>query len=57
MIRLKKIEIHVNEEFTSEKQFEAFKRRATRDICKHLKSKPTVYNTYETRENKLIFNK
>lgn len=57
MIRLKKIEIHVNEEFRNEKELNAFKRDITAAVAKRMKNAPTVYNTFEERENKLLINK
>lgn len=54
MIRLKKIEIHVNEEFESEKELNLFKTKLTSEIASHMTNPPTVYNTFETRENLLI---
>lgn len=54
MIRLKKIEIHVNEEFKSEDELNQFKTKLTQEIAKHMANPPTVYNTFETRENLLI---
>lgn len=57
MIRLKKIEIHVNEEFSNENELDEFKNRVTTDVARYLDNKPTVYSTFETRENQLIINK
>lgn len=54
MIRLKKIEIHVNEEFLHESDLIRFKQEVTAALAKHLVNPPTVYNTFEHRENLLI---
>jgi hypothetical protein len=54
MIRLKKIEIHVNEEFENDKELQKFKDVITKTLAKHLVNPPTVYNSTEIRENLLI---
>lgn len=56
MIRLKKIEIHVNEEFESVEQLSEFKTGVASDVAKRMSNKPTLYNTFETHENKLVIN-
>lgn len=54
MIRLKRIEIHVNEEFQSPEKLNEFKRKLTTAIAAHMSHPPTVYNTFETHENLII---
>lgn len=57
MIRLKKIEIHVNEDFANEQELNDFKSGVAADVANRMKNKQTIYNTFETHENKLITNK
>lgn len=54
MIRLKKIEIHVNEEFLTTDDLTRFKQAVTATLAEHLENPPTVYNSFETHENLLI---
>lgn len=56
MIRLRKIEILINEEFETEKELAEFKKQIAADIARRMKKPPTVYNSFETHENKLVFN-
>jgi len=57
MIRLKKIEIHINEDFATQTELETFKKSIISEIAKFMQNPPTVYQTFETHENILIVSK
>lgn len=54
MIKLKRITIYTNEEFTSERQLNEFKQKVTAAVASHMANQPTIYNTIESRDNLLI---
>lgn len=54
MILLKKIEIHVFQEFSTPQELSAFKTAVTTAVAAHMKTPPTVYNTFETWQNTLV---